>query len=270
LSGATAELAGALGSAIDQATAAWPGVAVDRAGFAAYLGQRIPSDVDTLDALRSRRIDDLYLAFACIAGDPTACRYLDATHLTELARLLRDKGIADDIAVETLQRVRMRLLTGERPILLTYSGSGALRGWLKIIALRDAIRAQRKVRSEEHEDVAEALADATADPALQYQRRRYESDFRVAFEQAVRTLTVRERNLLKQSVLYGATIDDLAALYRVHRATVARWIAAARERLAELTKRGLIERLRIEPSEYDSIVHLIQSQLDISVARLLG
>jgi RNA polymerase sigma-70 factor (ECF subfamily) len=162
------------------------------------------------------------------------------------------------------------VLTGERPILVTYSGIGALRGWLKIIALRDAIRAQRKVRNDEGEDVAEALADATADPALQYQRRRYESDFRIAFEQAVATLSVRERNLLKQSVLYGATIDDLGALYQVHRATVARWLAAARERLAEATKRRMIERLGIQPSDYDSLVHLIQSQLDISVARLLG
>jgi RNA polymerase sigma-70 factor (ECF subfamily) len=274
LSGASDDLARALASAIDQATAAWPGVAIDRVGFAAYLGQRIPSDVDALDALRSRRIDDLYLAFACIAGDPAACRHLEAAHLTELVRRLREQGIAEDTAVETLQRVRMRLLTGERPILLTYSGIGALRGWLKIIALRDAIRAQRKVRHDERhderDDVTDALADATADPALQYQRRRYESDFRLAFERAIRSLTVRERNLLKQSVLYGATIDDLGALYQVHRATVARWLAAARERLAELTKLGMIERLRIEPSEYESIVHLIQSQLDISVARLLG
>jgi RNA polymerase sigma-70 factor (ECF subfamily) len=270
LPGATDELARVLAGAIDQAAAAWPGVSVDRTGFAAYLGQRIPSDVDALDALRSRRIDDLYLAFACVAGDTTACRCLDTTHLTELVRVLREQGIADDIAAETMQRVRVRLLTGERPILVTYSGIGALRGWLKIIALRDAIRAQRKVRNDEGEDVAEALADATADPALQYQRRRYESDFRIAFEQAVATLSVRERNLLKQSVLYGATIDDLGALYQVHRATVARWLAAARERLAEATKRRMIERLGIQPSDYDSLVHLIQSQLDISVARLLG
>jgi RNA polymerase sigma-70 factor (ECF subfamily) len=164
----------------------------------------------------------------------------------------------------------MQLLTGERPGLLSYNGLGALKGWLRVTGLRAAIRAQRRTRAHEPEDVAEALADAAGDPALQYQRRLYETEFRVAFGHAVAQLSVRERNLLKQSVLYGATIDDLGALYRVHRATVARWLAAARERLAEDTRRRMIEQLRIEPSDYDSIVHLIQSQLDISMARLFG
>jgi RNA polymerase sigma-70 factor (ECF subfamily) len=153
---------------------------------------------------------------------------------------------------------------------VSYNGLGALKGWLRVMGLRAAIRAQRGTRSDEPEDVAEALADAASDPALQYQRRLYETEFRAAFSQAIAALTVRERNLLKQSVLYGATIDDLGALYRVHRATVARWLAAARERLADDTRRRMIAQLGIAPSDYDSIVHLIRSQLDVSMERLLG
>ena len=81
---------------------------------------------------------------------------------------------------------------------------------------------------------------------------------------------MRERNLLKQSVLFGATVDDLGALYKVHRATAARWIAAAREHLVEETRQRMIAHLRIGPAEYDSILELIHSQLDVSVSRVLG
>ena len=263
-------LAGALADAIEGAAAAWPGLAVDRTGFAAYLGRRIPSDVEPVAALRARRASELYLAFACLAGDPAACRELDARYLAELARQLREQGIAPEVVAETVQRVRVQLLTGDRPGLASYSGLGPLHGWLRITGLRAAIRVQRRGRVDPTEDVTEALADTAADPALQYQRRLYEAEFRVAFGQAIAALSVRERNLLKQSVLYGATIDDLGALYRVHRATAARWLAAARERLAESTRQYLIAQLQIPPSDYDSIVHLIRSQLDVSVARLLG
>ena len=71
-------------------------------------------------------------------------------------------------------------------------------------------------------------------------------------------------------MLYGATVDDLGALYQVHRATAARWIGAARERLAEETRRQMIEQLGIQPADYDSILRLIHSQLDVSVTRVLG
>lgn len=260
----------ALAAAIDAAIAAWPGLAVDRAGFAAYLGERIPSDVEPVEALAARRLDELYLACRSVAGDAAACRELDARYLGELARHLEHQRIAPEVVAETMQRIRMQLLTGERPSLLSFNGLGALKGWLRVLGLRAAIRAQRQVRGHETEDVAEALADAAGDPALQYQRRLYETEFRAAFAQAVAGLSVRERNLLKQSVLFGATIDDLGALYHVHRATVARWLAAARERLAEDTRVRMIAQLRIEPSDYDSIVHLIHSQLDVSMARLLG
>jgi RNA polymerase sigma-70 factor (ECF subfamily) len=164
----------------------------------------------------------------------------------------------------------MQLLTGERPILRAYSGVGSLKSWLRITTLREAVRAQRKARALEGDEVTDALADAAADPALQYQRKLYQDEFRTAFGQAVARLSVRERNLLKQSVLYGATVDDLGALYQVHRATAARWIGAARERLAEETRRQMIEQLGIQPADYDSILRLIHSQLDVSVTRVLG
>ncbi len=266
----SAELAATLAALIDAGVAAWPGLPHDRVGFAAFLGQRVPSDVNPADALRGRAIDELYLVFACLAGDTQANRHLEDRYLKMLVTLLVRQGIAPEVAGDTVQQLRMQLLTGERPILSAYGGVGSLKAWLRITALREAVRAQRKARSLEGDELTDALADAAADPALQYQRKLYQDEFRHAFGQAVASLSVRERNLLKQSVLYGATVDDLGALYQVHRATAARWVGAARERLAEETRRQMIDQLGIQPADYDSILRLIHSQLDVSVRRVLG
>lgn len=264
------DAAGALADAIDTAVTAWPDFVPDRVGFATYLGKRVPSDIGVREALRGRVLGELYLAFACLAGNPAAVAHLDTNYLQPLVPLIARQGIAPDIAAETVQQLRMQLLTGERPILRAYSGVGALKGWLRITALREAVRAQRKARARDGDEVSTALADAAADQGLQYQRRLYQEEFRTAFGGAVASLTVRERNLLKPSVLYGATVDDLGALYHVHRATASRWLVAARARLAEVTRQRMIEQLKIQPAEYESILQLIQSQLDVSVARVLG
>ncbi len=264
------ELASALGAAIDRAVQSWPDLPIDRTGFAGFLGERVPSDVSIAEGLRGRALGELYLAFACLAGEPRANAELEERYLKDLVELLVRQRIARDVATETVQQLRIRLLTGERPVLRAYSGAGTLKGWLRITALREAIRAQRRAQSRDDAEISDALADDAGDPSMQYQRRLYQDEFRAAFGQAVASLSVRDRNLLKQSVLYGATVDDLGALYHVHRATAARWIASARERLAEETRQRMIDHLKIQPSEYDSILQLIQSQLDVSVVRVLG
>lgn len=265
--------AGALERALETVIATtlqtWPDVTADPAAFAAYLGERIPADADVIAALRERAVGDVYLAFACLAGNPVATRHVEE-RFAALVGLLVQQNIDHDLARDTVQHLRVQLLAGERPGLRTYSGMGSLRAWLRISALREAIRAQRKARGRETQELSDTLADATDDPALQYQRQLYRAEFRTAFEDAVTGLSVRDRNLLRQSVLYGATVDELGSIYQVHRATAARWIAAARERLVEATRRRMIEILEIQPEDYDSILTLIHSQLDVSIERVLG
>ena len=263
-------LAGALAEVIDEAASAWPEVEVDRIEFAAFLGRRVPSDVDPLEALRGRMISDLYLSHACLAGHPVALRRLDEAYLFTLAGFLAKQGFAASLVDDIMQGLRLRLLTGERPVLHAYSGVGPLKAWLRVTVLRQALRARRKERALESDEITDAVVGATGDPGLRYQRRLYQEEFRIAFGEAVASLSVRERNLLRQSVLYGATSDDLGSLYNVHRATAARWVALARERLADETRRRMLKRLNIRPADYDSILTLIQSQLDVSVERVLA
>jgi len=57
-------------------------------------------------------------------------------------------------------------------------------------------------------------------------------------------------------------------MYRVHRATAARWVAAAREALFEET-RARVESVGVAGNELTSIVRLVQSQIHLSLTRLL-
>ena len=76
--------------------------------------------------------------------------------------------------------------------------------------------------------------------------------------------------LLRFHHLDGLTVDDLARMYNVHRATAARWVAAAREAVFEETRLRLHDRLGVDDSTAVSVVKLVQSQLVNSLRRLLS
>jgi RNA polymerase sigma-70 factor (ECF subfamily) len=94
--------------------------------------------------------------------------------------------------------------------------------------------------------------------------------YREAFEAALATLTARDRNLLRQQYVYGTTIDELAALYRVHRATAARWVARVREVVLRRTRRHIGEALHLAGAELDSVMGRIATDLDYSLHHTLS
>jgi RNA polymerase sigma-70 factor, ECF subfamily len=75
--------------------------------------------------------------------------------------------------------------------------------------------------------------------------------------------------LLRYNVLEGLNIEEIGKIYGVHRATVARWITAARESILGRTRDELERRFGITAVEIDSIVRLVQSRLDVSMERVL-
>jgi RNA polymerase sigma-70 factor (ECF subfamily) len=107
------------------------------------------------------------------------------------------------------------------------------------------------------------------DPLLAGVKQRYRDEFRIAFGEAAAQLTDRERTLLRYRFVDDLSIDEIGALYRVHRATVARWIAAIRESLFEGTRTRLMARLELDEPEVDSVLRLIDSQLDVSTNAIL-
>ncbi|MEZ4451273.1 MAG: hypothetical protein R3B09_17470 [Nannocystaceae bacterium] len=260
----------AVAAAIDRARAAWPGLAVDPSSAIACLARAITVDGDG-DAPRSLevyRVGDLILAEQAAAGAPTAIAALQREIQGALPGALRSLGIVASTIDEVLADLLAYVLVGEGaapPRILRYHGRGPLRRWLRTIAVRRAYRAiQAPTPGDDAPLEALAAGDDLERLALQGATREL---LREAFVAALQGLTPRQRNLLRYHHLDRLSVDHLAALYRVHRATAARWVAAARAALLEGTRARLQGALG---SDVDTVLRAIGDQLDVSLRRHLS
>jgi RNA polymerase sigma-70 factor, ECF subfamily len=64
------------------------------------------------------------------------------------------------------------------------------------------------------------------------------------------------------------TIDQIAAVQGVHRATAARWLERARETLSRATRKDFMARLGTDPFEADEILRWVQSRIELSLGGL--
>jgi RNA polymerase sigma-70 factor (ECF subfamily) len=257
---------------VKEAHKTWPAVTVPDADFVAYVGARLPTDETAAEALGKLCTRDLYLALACTRGDTRALATFESHCVETIDAALARLGANADVVSEVKQRLRRSLLVadGGAPAIAQFSGRGNLRAWVRVIAVREALALVRQARKDtpiEDALLAQRLMPAD-DPELAYLKGMYRQEFKSAFAEAMAALADRERTLLRQHMLDGLNIDELGALYRVHRATAARWLESARKRLVEHTLSSLRSRLKVQPDELDSILRLIRSQLDVSVGGL--
>jgi RNA polymerase sigma-70 factor, ECF subfamily len=250
------------------ARAAWPAIPLDAERFCAFLGERTAR----LGCLPTSHAADLYLVCACIDGDQDALRAFDSL-LGEVGRKLRHNDNRQNLE-EALQKVRQVVLArDDRPAPLDdYLGSGALGGWLRIALTRALIDLARSAPRETRADTGElaAAVDEHDDPETRYLKTHYQAEFKAAFAVALAGLSPDDRRALRYSIVERLSIDEIAQLDNVHRATAARQVARARERLAEETRKVMRERLRIDLSQLESVLRLIDGQVDVSVRRLLA
>ncbi len=249
---------------VAQARAAHPGVEVEDAPFLAFLRAR--------GELSEAHLGDVVLAFGCSRGDAAALRILERDYFrTGHESLLPPRHRAD--APEVLQLLRHRLLVPDeegRVRIGEYSGRGALRAWLRVAAVRVALNLYRSHKRERPLEEDRELANrAAGDLEISHLKGRYLREFKEAFSAALATLEVRDRNLLRQHYLDGLTMETIAPLYQVHRITIVRWMEKARAALGKSTRVELSSRLQVERTELESILRLIDSQLDMSVRAFL-
>jgi RNA polymerase sigma-70 factor (ECF subfamily) len=265
--------AAAMRDAVAAARLAWPSVELTAERFLAYLAERLPDDRDPAAALRALHVSDLYLACACADGDAAALAAFDADCLGVVDRALPRLGLDADTVDEVKQRLRRALLVPERgpPGIVGFGGRGALRSWLRVLAVHEAWDLLRPARGQVDADARLAeLASAGATPELEYLKRTYRRDFERAFRAAIQTLSARERTLLRQHFLDGVGVNELGALYRVHRATIGRWLERAREAVLSATRSHLMQSLDVPRAEIESILRLVLSQFDLNLRPLLA
>jgi RNA polymerase sigma-70 factor (ECF subfamily) len=246
------------------ARAAWPGVEVDLARFAAHLDRLATSAPDAVLA-----VPELLLAFACADGDRAALAILERDYLTALRPALARLGLAPTAVDETLQVLRHDLLVARPaapPRILDYGGRGALHGWLRAVATRTGLRQQGAAPRHLELDESRHAAVAGDDLELAYMKKTYGDAFRDAFAAALAALPADQRLLLKQRFRHQLTVEDLGRLHGVHAGTISRWVAAAREHLVKETRAEMMRGLGVGRADVDSILRLIHSQLEVSLS----
>src|SRR5262245_31942765 len=248
------------------ARAAWPGVDVPEDELRAYVEARRPAGNASVN------VTDLYLACACVRGDAVALAAFEKRCLANLVAALVRHDLPRAVAEDAVQNVREKLLVGTSSKIADYQGAGGLAGWVKVIAMREALQVLRKERPAAADDreIADVVPIDTASPELAHFRRLYLDEFQRALVAALSELPRRDRNLLRQQYVYRMTIDQIGAIYGVHRVTASRWEVKARTTLLAGTRKRLMQRLAIDAAELESIMRIIQSQLDVSLLRYLG
>lgn len=259
---------------IEAARDMWPGLLVDPEAFVAHLASRTPPDVDPVAHLDTLTISDLYISYTCAQGNRAALVVFEQAYFPTVDQVLGRVKASPDQVNEIKQILRERFFVDrpEGPLgIAAFSGRGSLRGWIRISALREFYRLTEKGKRSPHleDDQLQRLADTDDDPELDILKRRCRVEFQMAFRAALASLTARQRNLLRHHHIDGMSIDEIGQVYRVHRATVARWIVKARAAVFSYTRRALMAQMEITQGELLSVMRLVQSQMDVSIRAFL-
>jgi RNA polymerase sigma-70 factor (ECF subfamily) len=274
-----------LTAALDEAATAGGRDWIARDEFAAELAARLNDD-DEPDVARwwhHLRAGDLYLASACVRGVDGALERFERAYGDEIARIARRFERPGLQADDLVQLLRAKLFTmpggggdatGARPRIATYSGQGFLQNWIRVTATRTFIDCGR-THDEPPEvpmrnELVAVLPEPKGDPELQLLKREHLTHFKASFAEAAAALDSADRLLLKQHLVERLTIDQLGALYHLHRASAARRIAKARDALLLATRLALARRLGVPPERVASVLDLVASRLEASIERLLA
>ena len=274
---------GRVDAALDEPPRAWGAHWLAREEFAGEIAARLNDDDEEIgrwwDHLRA---NDLYLACACARGIGGALERFERLYGGEIARTAQRFERPGLPADDLMQLLRAKLFTvpeatrtpPARPRIASYTGQGFLQNWLRVTTTRTFIDHGRghpespevPIRNE----LVAVLPEPKGDPELQLLKREHVTHFKASFAEAVAALDSADRLLLKQHLVERLTIDQLGALYHLHRASAARRIAKARDALLVATRIALARRLGLPPERLGSVLELVASRLEASVERLLG
>jgi RNA polymerase sigma-70 factor (ECF subfamily) len=263
-----------LGAILTEARQTWPGVALEDDTFWAFLARRMPPDRDVLEVLEELKSADLYLACACLNGDDQAARAFEKEFFPVLDRALSGicgrTGQVDDVKQSVYQKVFVGE-EGRDAAIHKYDGVGDLRAWVRVTAVRMALNLKRDGKRERplSPEILATIPKSGPGPEEDYLKRVYSDAFKQAFGRALAALDHKQRNLLRYYYIDGLTVEQIGRIYRVHKATISRRLGEIRELLLTETRNSLVRELDVSRTEFDSIMRLIQSRMDISIFRFL-
>jgi RNA polymerase sigma-70 factor (ECF subfamily) len=258
----------AIALAAERGRSTWPEVNLPGEVFANHVRRLGVADGDLV--LNGA---DLYLACACAQADERALAILQKALLPAIDGHLRRLGVPDDDLEDVRQLLLVRLLSAPNGGLASYAARSPLVRWLRIVAGRAAIDARRvglRTSRPGDQTAIDKLVSDGADPEVAAMRLRLKEDFQAALEESLGALSARAKSILRMHYVDGLNIAAIGQVYNVHRATVARWILGIRSAVLARLRQRLSVALRPTSSEFRSLTAAVQSQLEISVDRVLG
>ena len=237
------------------------GIALDALGFGRELTRRRAQA-----GQGPLQVIDLAIAWACGQGNEPAINHFERAFFPQATRALARMKLSATLSDDVLGWMRFELFARAKgPLISTYSGRGELGSWVRSIAVHEALK---RVRRQRRDVTPEAAADIPMPaPELAAMRGAYGAEFTRALEESFAALSPQERNLLRQYFLDGLSIDTLAGLHEVHRATAARRVSAARTALVDRVRAALVRELALSQAGVDAVITL--SNLKESLGQLL-
>jgi RNA polymerase sigma-70 factor, ECF subfamily len=241
---------------------------VERSAFQRFVESKSTDEATPL------YLADLYLAYACAQGSGAAITAFLDTY-GAVAESVRSRfGARAPTQSELRADLQNHLFVARDNGLvriLGFGGQSELKSWLRVVVTRLLLNRleTQKPEDELDERLIDGLELGARNPEYQLQREQSRELFRASFSEAVAALPARDRKLLRMSFAEGLTIDDIGALYGLHRATAFRHVQQASERLSDELQRRLQKHLNLTDSEYDRWCASIRNSLDLSLGRVL-
>lgn len=255
-----------------------PDLLESEVSFLRYAAARLPGFRATEQEVAAVHAADLLLARSCALGVETAVNRFEKDLLGLVTAAGRKLSMSQEQSDELRQQVRMKLLVpgsnGAAPKIGNYAGTGALRSWVYATGLRTGLNELRRIGRAPvpagDEQLLIAMPDQNDDQQLQYMKELYRTAFREAFRASIGELEDRLANVLRHYYLDEMTLEEIGALYRVHKTTVMRWVNKAHAELEVKTKSRMISHLQLGASEVESVLRLIQSGIQLGLASVLA
>jgi RNA polymerase sigma-70 factor (ECF subfamily) len=255
---------------LEAGRAAWPTLRVSDAAFGDYAAERgLNAGADWTPEGAA----DLYLACACTHRIPGAVEAFLARFDREVRLATARVDSSHALYDEVKQTLAETLFVGaDSPRIAQFSGRGPLGAWVGIAARRIAGRLRRNARAAsalDEEAVALEAMGVDADPAMQYLKERYGNEVRAALVEAFATLEPRDRTTMRLIIVDKLSMEEVGRIFGVSQSTISRQADRIRKVVMTATRRALRDKLGASAEEIESLIKMVQSQVEVSFSRIL-
>ncbi len=187
-----------------------------------------------------------------MAGEAEALAKLEAGPFRQARSHLAARKFASWIVEEAVQQARIALIVEGG--LARYTGSGSLAAYVRVVAIRFALKA---TPTRGDDTVADQLDDTAPTPELATLKATYGALVREAVLEAWRSLPSHDRFVLSLELHGRMSIQSIAALYNIHKVSAARKLSKSRDVLLEAVRSRLRDRMGASVETVDSVLRLV-------------